>query len=146
MKNKVILTYYDIDDKLAEESLWIESLDNEKFQVKNIPFFAPNIAYDDIITVEHDDGLMYFEELIEASEHSTVQIVFFKSETIKQTIIDIETLNCSWEGMDDQKHLAIDIPPTVSYQKVKEYLDKQLDNGVFDYKEACLSETHSNKS
>ncbi|WP_185286816.1 DUF4265 domain-containing protein [Chryseobacterium indologenes] len=77
-KNKVILTYYDIQENLAEETVWIESLDNENYQVKNIPFFAPNIAYNDIISVEKDDDCLYFYEMVEPSEHSTIQIIFFQ--------------------------------------------------------------------
>lgn len=142
MENKVILTYYDFDGNLAEEVLWIEALENEQYQIKNIPFFAPNIAYNDIITVEKDEGCLYFEEIFKSSEHSTIQIVFFNEEVIEQTIKDIETLDCSWEGMQEQHIIAVDVPANVDYKKVREYLDKQFDNKILDYKEACLSETH----
>ncbi|CAA7196726.1 DUF4265 domain-containing protein [Chryseobacterium potabilaquae] len=142
MENKVILTYYDVWENVAEETLWIDSLDNKRYQIKNIPFFAPNLAYNDIITVEEDEGSLYFEEIVEPSEHSTIQITFFRNETIEQTIKDIESLNCSWEGMHEQQFIAVDIPPVVDYKKVKEYLYQQFDNKILDYKEACLSETH----
>ncbi|WP_336960129.1 DUF4265 domain-containing protein [Chryseobacterium contaminans] len=142
MENKVILTYYDFEGKIAEETLHIEELENEKYQIKNIPFFAPNIAYNDIITVEKEDGRFYFEDVLEHSEHSTVQIVFFNEQAIAKTIQDIELLGCSWEGMHDQHILAVDVSANVNYKKIKEYLDKQFDNKVLDYKEACLSETH----
>lgn len=60
MENKVILTYYDIEGNIAEEKLWIQPLDNNEYQIKNIPFFAPNVAYDDKISVEEEDGYLYF--------------------------------------------------------------------------------------
>ncbi|ASE62551.1 DUF4265 domain-containing protein [Chryseobacterium indologenes] len=144
MNNKVILTYYNVENKLAEESVWIEKLDDEKYQVKNAPFFAPNIAYNDIITVEKDDDCLYFDEMTEPSEHSTVQIVFFNNEKIEEVIKTIEELGCSWEGINEQQILAVDIPATVNYASIQKFLERMLSENVFDYKEACLSETHLN--
>lgn len=144
-KNKVIFTYYDVEDNIAEESLWIEVLNNDECQIKNIPFFAPNIAYNDIIKVENDEGLLYFDEIIKTSEHSTIQVVFFKTEIIEDVIKEIESLGCSWEGMNNQKFLAIDIPNNVNYNKIKEYLNDQFEKNILDYKESCLSETHSHQ-
>ncbi|MEB4759077.1 DUF4265 domain-containing protein [Chryseobacterium indologenes] len=143
-KNKVILTYYDFQENLAEETVWIESLDNENYQVKNIPFFAPNIAYNDIISVEKDDDCLYFYEMVEPSEHSTIQIIFFSNEKIEDVIKTLEELGCSWEGMHIQNILAVDVPPSVNYANVQKFLEKMLSENAFDYKEACLSETHLN--
>lgn len=144
MDKKVILTYYDVEENLAEETLWIEPLDDNKYQVKNVPFFAPNIAYNDIITVEDDEGNLYFEELVKASEHSTIQIVIFNEQETNEIVKNIEKFGCSWEGMENQTILAVDVPPSVNYNILKKYLDKNLTENIFDYKEACLSETHLN--
>ncbi|WP_313581984.1 DUF4265 domain-containing protein [Chishuiella sp.] len=143
MKNKVIITFYDVENNISEENLWIESHGNNLYQIKNIPFFAPNIAYDDIIKVEDDDGVLYFDELVETSENSTIQIVFFKDEFVKSMIREIESFGCYWEGMYEQKILAIDVPFNIKYDKIKEYLNTLFDANILDYKEACLSKVHS---
>jgi len=142
MDKKVILTYYDIEGNAAVETLWAEFKEDIKYQIKNIPFFAPNIAFNDIITVEEENGNLHFDEIINASEHSTIQIVFFNEKEIDKVIKDIELLNCSWEGMYNQKLLAIDIPPNVNYSIIKEYLTTQFNSNIIDFKESCLSETH----
>ncbi|WP_334127092.1 DUF4265 domain-containing protein [Empedobacter brevis] len=142
MKNKVIITFYDLENNISEEILWIEPQNNDLYQVKSIPFFAPNIAYDDIIKVEDDEGILYFDEIVQTSENSTIQVVFFKDEYVESTIKEIELLGCSWEGMHNQKILAIDIPFNIKYARVREYLDKLFDIKILDYKEACLSEVH----
>ncbi|MCL1668346.1 DUF4265 domain-containing protein [Elizabethkingia ursingii] len=142
MDKKVILTYYDIEGNTAVETLWAEFKEDIKYQIKNIPFFAPNIAFNDIITVEEENGNLHFDEIINASEHSTIQIVFFNEKEIDKVIKDIELLNCSWEGMYNQKLLAIDIPPNVNYSIIKEYLTTQFNSNIIDFKESCLSETH----
>ncbi|MCT4192352.1 DUF4265 domain-containing protein [Elizabethkingia anophelis] len=142
MDKKVILTYYDIDGNTAVETLWAEFKEDIKYQIKNIPFFASSLAFDDIITVEEENGDLHFHEIINASEHSTLQIVLFNEKEISRVIKDIELLNCSWEGMYSQKLLAVDVPPNVNYSIVKEYLTMQLNNNIIDFKESCLSETH----
>lgn len=144
MKNKVILNYYDVEGNIAEEKLWIQPLDNNEYQIKNIPFFAPNVAYDDKISVEEEDGYLYFYELIESSEHSTIQIVFLDNTKADQIIREIESLGCSWEGFNRQEIITVDVPPDIHYKKVKEYLNNQSSGNILDYKEACLSETHRN--
>jgi len=142
MDKKVILTYYDIEGNIAVETLWAEFKEDIKYQIKNIPFFAPNIAFNDIITVEEENGNLHFDEIITTSEHSTIQIVFFNEKEIDKVIKDIELLNCSWEGMYNQKLLAIDVPPNVNYSIVKEYLTTQFNSNIIDFKESCLSEIH----
>ncbi|MDQ1097683.1 MULTISPECIES: DUF4265 domain-containing protein [Chryseobacterium] len=142
MDSKIVLTYYDVEDNIAEELVNADQIDELKFQVKNVPFFAPNISYDDIIAVENDEGILYFEELLEPSEHSTVQIVFFNLVEIPNVIKGIEELECNWEGFSEQTIIAIDIPPSIDYKMVKHYLDTKANEGVLDYKEACLSDTH----
>ncbi len=140
---KLTLTYYDVEDNIAEETVWVKSLNDVEYQIKNIPFYAPNIAYDDIVKVEDEEGVLYFDEIIKTSEHSTIQIVFFKKELSEIIAKDIELLGCSWEGMDNQKIIAIDVPPNINYAKIREYLNIQFGRNILDFKEACLSETHS---
>ncbi|MDQ0065121.1 DUF4265 domain-containing protein [Chryseobacterium lathyri] len=142
MNSKVIVTYYDVDEKIAEERLWIEQKSDSEYQIKNIPFFAPNLAFNDIISVEDDDGDFYFEDIIKASEHSTIQIVMFDDTKIEDVLKSLEEFGCSWEGMDGQTIIAVDVPPSVNYSDIQEYLQKMLSDNVFDYKEACFSETH----
>lgn len=144
MKNKVTITYYDANQEIAEEKLWIEKKNDLEYQIKNIPFFVHNLAYNDIISVENEDGELYFEDLIQSSEHSTIQIVFFNTESIKDVTSDIEKMGCPWEGIDNQRIIAVDVPLNVDYKKIREYLDKKFDDKILDYKEACISESHSN--
>lgn len=142
-KDKVIFTFYDSNGDIQEEKIWVEKISDIKYQVKNIPFFAPNISYNDIISVEKD-GDLYFDEIIETSEHSTIQIIFFKEEVIKDVIKQLELLHCSWEGFENEKLLAIDVSPQTDYSKIIDFLDVLFQKGYLDYKESCLSKTHSN--
>lgn len=141
MKSKITLVYRDIEGNIAEELLWSIKLKNGFYKIDNIPFFAPNIALGDIISVEEDEGVLYFDELIEYSGHSTIQVIFLKNNSVKDIIKSLESLGCKWEGMKDKEYYAIDVPPNVEFKKVKIILDNEFNKGNLDYKEACLSQS-----
>jgi hypothetical protein len=142
MKNKVVLVYRDNEGEIAEETVWVQQV-GENFKIDNIPFYAPNLSRNDLISVEDDEGTLYFDKLIEASGHSTVQVIFFKAGESERVLKSIEQLSCQWEGMKGQPYFAVDIPPNVNYKKVRQLLDIEFDNKNLDFKEACLSENHS---
>ena len=48
----------------------------DQYFVRSIPFFAPNLAFDDLIQVEIDDETLYFNDLIKPSNNSTLRVVF----------------------------------------------------------------------
>lgn len=138
--NKVILTYLDANGDVAKESIWVVPFENF-FKVDNIPFFAPNLALNDIISVEEENGVLHFEDLIAPSGHSTIQIALLKVNERSLIINDLEGYNCAWEGFQE-RIIALDIPPSCEYKKVKAYLCNQENKKVLDYKEAALSDKH----
>ena len=73
---KVNFYYYDLEGQLVIESVWANKEKNY-YRIKNIPFFAPSIAYDDLISVEKDGNELFFDNIIKPSGNSTIQIVFF---------------------------------------------------------------------
>lgn len=142
MRTKIVLVYRNIEDEIAEETIWSKKLENGYYQIDNIPFYAPNLAYNDVISVEDDNGILYFDDLIECSGHSTLQIVFFKEHKAQDILINLEKLGCKWEGMKDQPYYAIDISPDLDYANIRQILDEESKKEVLDYRESCLSENH----
>lgn len=142
MKAKVVLVYKDIEDEIAEETIWSEKLDNGYYRIDNIPLYAPNLSYNDIIAVEEDEGVLYFDDLIESSGHSTIQIIFFKEDEAKGVLTKLEKLGCSWEGMKSQPYYSVDVSPSVNYADVRQILDEEAEKEILDYKESCLAENH----
>jgi len=141
--DKIILTFYDTEGSLAEETVWSEKkIDDDLYIVKNTPFYAPNIAFNDIVRVEKEEGNMYFEELVKPSGNSTIQVVFFQNDRSGSILSSLEEMKCGWEGMKGEPYYAIDVPFDVSYKSIKSLLDKAFEEGVLDYKEACISAIH----
>ncbi len=135
---KVKLVYNDFEGKLSTESVWAAK-ENDYYRIKNVPFFAPNIAYNDLISVEHDNDEMFFDELIEPSGNSTIQIVIFDLDKFNQITSDLTKLGCDWEGSHLKNYISVDVPFSIKYASIKEYLEKGCLEKWFDYKEACLS-------
>ena len=98
-KVKVNFVYYDLEEELATESVWAEK-ENNYYRIKNIPFFAPNISYDDLISVEEDEDELFFDEIIKTSGNSTLQIIIYDKKNIDDITKIIESFNCGWEGPD----------------------------------------------
>lgn len=136
MKDKVLFVYQD-EAEYKTESVWATKV-GEYYKIDNIPFFAKNIAAGDIVSVENDEGQLYFDELIQASGNSVVRIVFFNENNIPQVTKELERMGCNWEGSHLTKLISVDIPKDISYEKLRSYLVKGRSSGLFDYQEACL--------
>mgnify|MGYP001477606708 CR=1 FL=1 len=140
-KVKVNFVYYDLDEELATESVWAEK-ENNYYRIKNIPFFAPNISYDDLISVEEDEEELFFDDIIETSGNSTLQIIIYNKNDIADITKMIEHFGCGWEGSHLEGYISVNVPKKVNYIKVKEFLDIMFDSKKLDYKEACLAHSY----
>ena len=142
MKQKVIVVYKDLENSISEEYLWTETIGNGLYRIDNIPFFAPNLALNDIISVEEEDGKLYFDDLIEPSGHSTIQLILLKKSNAQIIIREIESFGCKWESINNKPYYSLDIPPNTKQEEVIFFLNTQTEKGILDYKEACLAENH----
>ncbi|MBN9284088.1 MULTISPECIES: DUF4265 domain-containing protein [unclassified Flavobacterium] len=137
-KQKIKFVYKDLEGNIAIESVWAEK-HGDFYKIKNVPFFAPNIAFDDIISVEYDDEELFFDEIIEESGNSTIQIIVFNESLIPEITGEIERFNCGWEGSHLKGYISVNVPKDVSYLGLKQFLDSKSND--LDYKEACLAHT-----
>src|ERR1700744_6599683 len=135
--SKILLTYKDDEGGYKVESVWATK-EGPYYRINNFPFFAPNIALDDLVSAEEDDGALYFDSLIEPSGHSAVQMIIFDENGVGEIGKDLEGWGCTWEGSHVKNLIAIDIPKEVNYALIKQYLDKGEHAGLWWDKEACL--------
>jgi hypothetical protein len=136
--NKILLTYKDDEGNYQTESVWATK-EGDYYRINNIPFLATNVALNDLVSAEEDDGALYFDKLIEPSGHSAVQMIIFGENEVMQIGKELERFGCTWEGSHIKTLLSIDIPKEITYTDVKQYLEKGEKDGRWSYKEACLS-------
>lgn len=145
MRIKINIAYKIGEDNYGVESLWTIKSGNF-YKLDNIPFFVYNLAYGDIVAIEEDNEEKWFDELIESSENSLVQLELEKdsddSAYKKEVGERFEALGCDWEGMKNSNRIGVNIPKEIDYLEIKKELENGLIAGAWDYKEACLSDTH----
>ncbi|MDP2825168.1 MAG: DUF4265 domain-containing protein [Sulfuritalea sp.] len=122
------------------ESMWaIPTI--EGFKVDNIPFYAHEISAGDIVSASPDPGgMLRFEALVTPSQHSTVRLWFAKDREsdVPRVRQELRDLGCPSELSDLPRLVAVDIPPTISYDIVRDLLDSYENVGLLEYEESCL--------
>lgn len=136
---KVLFEVENADGSVEIESVWAVPVENG-YQIDNVPFYAKEVAYNDIVSAEPDgDGMLRFTGLVSASGHSTVRLWFANEADVAQVRNAFRGMGCSSE-LDLSRLVAVDIPLSVPYERVRTYLDQQESAGIFEYEEACLGQ------
>ncbi|SHN37620.1 DUF4265 domain-containing protein [Mucilaginibacter sp. OK098] len=135
---KIIFEYNDFEDNYALESAWAEKK-GEYYILKNILFYAPGYSWGDLVRVEDRSGELYVTDLIEESGHSTVRIIFYDEETIKQVTERLINMGCSYEGGNIPTLISVDISPEIDYKPIRDFLEEGEKNEIWSYEEACLA-------
>ncbi|MFS8066930.1 MAG: DUF4265 domain-containing protein [Byssovorax sp.] len=120
------------------ESIWaIEREDG--YEIDNIPFCVKSLSVGDLIAARRDEnGLLWFTKMLKPSGHITIQILFSREEDVASFRAQLGQMGCESEGGDMPELVAVDIPPTVKYEDVKNLLDEAEHEGRLEYQEACL--------
>ncbi|MDO6429787.1 DUF4265 domain-containing protein [Flavitalea sp. BT771] len=142
-KIELVLTYkHDPDDTdIFTEKVKAERV-GEYYKLVQVPAFAPNIAYGDIVKVEVDDGEFHFDELIEESGFSVVQIVIWKQESKYRIISTLDDLGCGVNTNVADNYLVISVPSQLLYQPILSFLLTEHSIENIDFRD-CRSKVHA---
>lgn len=140
---ELVLTYrYDPEDT----EIFTEKIEavktGEYYRLTQVPVFAPNIAYGDIVKVEFDDGEFHFDELIEESGYSVAHIVIWKPEHKDRLIAALSGFGCGVNAHAANNYLVVNIPPELLYQPIRTFLQLEKSSENIDYRD-CLSKVHA---
>jgi hypothetical protein len=124
---------------VSGESMWTIDLGNDEYELQNIPFYAYGLNLGDVVwaTAAASDQKPQAHAVRRRSGHETLRIIFFKpasAEFRTAVLKEVESLGCEWEGLDDD-YFAVDVPPSVDYEAVRDYLRLQPEDEL-DY-ETC---------
>ena len=147
---KILFQFFsDVLDEETVETMWAVVIDKEKglYKLDNIPFYAPNVASDDIVYVEFDEDQerLTYKHTVEASGNSTVQVIILDSNAATNEVRAVfDLLGCSSEKCGE-KYFVIDVPHSLHYAAVQGKLIELQNAGVIDYSEPCLSKKHGSE-
>lgn len=136
---KVLLDIERDDGRFEVESVWAVP-ENGGYRLDNIPFYARGLAFGDIVSATPDtDGLLRCTGLVTASGHSTIRLWFSDSNDVHSVRNELRAMGCDSE-QDISRLVAVDVPPVVPYEEVRNYLEEKERAGLLEYEEGCLGQ------
>ncbi|HEX5747468.1 MAG TPA: DUF4265 domain-containing protein [Archangium sp.] len=123
------------------ETLWATTVGEGLYKIDNIPFFATGIAVDDIVSAELDADQLLYKDVVHPSGHSTVRVVVYGHDELPEVHGLFKQLGCSTEQSHLRGLVALDVPPSVSWDELKRILDEGREQDRWDYEEACLAQS-----
>jgi Domain of unknown function (DUF4265) len=127
---KVLFRVPEEDGSIQVETLWATPIGQDQFVLDNSPFYAYSVSWNDTVyaPVAELEGLPTFSHVVKKSGHRTVRVIFDppvqegnESDALLQGLLK---LGCTYEGAH-RGYMAIDLPPEVSLQSVRQYLIDQ---------------------
>ncbi len=127
------------------EYLWALPIKGDLYEIDNIPFFVRSVSWGDVIRAEMEDGELWFQEMVRASDHSTIRVVVFRGSldddahdaAVGRLRKDLELIACSSERSHIPGLVAVDVPPHALAQ-AKDLLAEGERRGYWEYEEAAL--------
>lgn len=120
------------------EHLWATRLPDGTFELDNTPFFAVGVSYLDVVATVRGDGMNVFRSVVRASGHSTLRVILFDTAVLQTVRTALRELGCSTELSHLPNLIAVDIPPNVELNRVRQYLSKGELDGQWEYEESAL--------
>lgn len=125
------------------ESVWAEEVEPGLFRIKNVPFFAKGLSFDDLVLAEEQNGELTFKDVARHSGHSTYRIFASQGRHRPEVVALLERLgemHCTYEPATG-KLVGIDVQPEADIYQVYATLEEAEKNGVADFDEGHCGHT-----
>jgi len=122
------------------ESLWARPIGYERFAIQNVPFYAYDLNFGDIVEARAaaPDLKPSVLRVIERSGHRTIRVFFQDGVTEDERLRNLESLNelhVSFERCSE-RYFVLDLAPEANIDAVRDRLDEFAERGVLEY-ETC---------
>ena len=122
------------------EALWARSLGDNRYQIDNVPFYAYDLNYRDIVEAipSAPDRKPSVIRVLERSGHRTLRIFFDESLTEEERVKRLHTLrdlHVTYERFG-ARYIALDLAPEADVSVVRDRLDAWTVEGIAEY-ETC---------
>ena len=122
------------------ESLWASPLGGDRYRVENVPFYAYDLNFHDVVEARalEPDRKPSVLAVLERSGHQTLRI-FFEADVSEEARLarlgSLAALQISYERCG-ARYFALDLEPGASMDAARDHLDEWRRDGVADY-ETC---------
>jgi hypothetical protein len=125
------------------EGLWAKKIEENLYELDNVPFFARGISTGDIVVAEKEEGgegRLLFRRVHRPSGHSTLRVVFFDKTMLLPLRDRLSAIGCSTELSHLPNLISVDIPPGVPLDQITDIL-KPGEEEKWSYEEASLRQS-----
>jgi hypothetical protein len=132
-----ILLPEDAWHKVEAEWLWGELIEDSIYALRNTPFYALGLSYDDRVKVDDVDGNLTMLGVVSRGGHSTYRIFAKKGDEnsrVQALFRKLHDLHCGIEGATE-KLIAVDVLPEADIHKVYQVLERAEQDGIIDFEE-----------
>jgi Domain of unknown function (DUF4265) len=125
---------------VSAETLWVQAIGPNKFQIDNCPFFVKGIAVRDLVEGHGgpEDVLRYSRKL-ESGGHSTIHVVVLDDEVRPALKAEIAGAGSQIEEGPWQSLFSIDVPDRKLLAEVHRYLNARAATGEIEFEDACIA-------
>jgi hypothetical protein len=121
------------------ETMWAESLGEDRYRLRNSPFYARGFSFLDVVFAEpQTDGFPVVRRVVVRSGHSTYQVLVAEgmdtSTEVQSHLERLAALKCTFERANGRL-VAVDVPPAGDVHAVYRLLESGERAGVWDFQE-----------
>jgi hypothetical protein len=121
---------------ISGETLWASEIGSGVYRVENIPFFATQVSFGDVVKTKLVDGMPTFVRGEERGGHSTFRLVVFNDGDVAQLRSALRGLGVSTEGSHLPRLFSVDVPPEADLSTIRAFLRRGIASGKWDVEEA----------
>lgn len=118
------------------ESLWADKVSNNIYQLKNIPFFAYGVNFNDQVLVEEDEyGVLQVIKVLQTSKYHTIRVFFVDNKSGKENYDRLKNFKGEHVGLEQWNDdlYAINVTPSRDYEEVIDVLEYHQGKGILEY-------------
>ena len=129
----------DVDnlEGVTSESFWAEPLGDDLYRLDNIPFYAYDLHYQDVVrAISRSSGqIPTIAEVVQPSGHKTLRVVFdedLQEEDVQRLLDGLTARNVGYECSHGHFY-TLNVPPDADYKAVCDLLWRQESAGWLTY-------------
>ena len=119
------------------EWVWAKKLENDIFELRNVPTFAKGLSYGDTVRVRFEDNVPLFQDVVRRGGHSTYRI-YARSDRRNPEVVHVvqtlEKMHCEVENATD-KIIGVDVLPDADIYAVYKALQDAEQTGILEFQE-----------
>lgn len=126
---------------VATESIWASRIADELYRLNNVPFFAAEVSFGDVVKTERREEVEWFVAVAEPSANSTLHVFCFDAAKRQEFSDWIKARGWMWEYAFNQQYIAVNVPATTEMEELFSILRRLDEEEEFEYEFSCARYT-----